>query len=311
MLVFGMPQLVQAAPIALIGRDTAIYRFNADGNGLMEVFPNQVGMIVGITRVPPGVALSGCNTGDVIANEGGPASTRRIWRIDNASCGTPTLVQIGQLSHGPSSIAFANGRFFGIGSATVFREFSPVTFQQIGSPVTLSLTAHTGGLSFDGIDSWYALGGVDTTDRLFKFADPPNDLGLVEVGDPGIGVGDCGLEFWGSSLWGAFRGPSDQLYVGTFDLQSGIFTTQWQRSQIGTHTLGIAILPEISAIEGDINCDGKSDGLDVAPFVLALTNPIAFGTDLPECNVLNADLTADCTVNESDIQPFVDTLLGS
>ena len=305
-----------AHPVCLVGRDTTLYRFNADGNGLMEEFSNTSGeMIVGMTRVPPGVAVAGCVAGDVIAVEGGPNSLNRVWRVNHAACGTPELEVIGDISNGVASIAFANGRLFGIASSAEFREFDLTTFDMIPCEcnVDLSPTAGTGGVAFAGVDTWYALGQLSAgIDRLFRFVDPATEGGLMEVGDPAIGIGDCGLEYFGGELWGGFRGPGNRVYVGKFNLQTGAFTTIWFRENgNNSHTFGIVMLPERSAISGDLNCDGDVNQLDVAPFVLALTNPSGFDAALPDCSILNADLSGDCIVNGMDVQPFVDALLGS
>ncbi len=296
-------------PICLVGRDTRIYRFNADGNGSMEEFLDSGGMVVAMTLVPPGVSVAGCSAGDVLAVEGN--GMNRVWRIDNPSCGTPQLIQIGAISHGVTSIAFAHGHLYGVGSGAGMREFDPVTFQAISGLIDLSPTWGTCGLAFDGITTWYALGGDGVTDMLFRFTDPPTVGGLIEIGVPGIDVGDCGLEYFDGVLWGGFRGPSARLYVGTFDLMTGAFTTVWDRPQIGTNTLGIVMLPERSAINGDINCDGKVDGLDIVSFVQAFNDLAGFAESFPNCNRINADLTGDCLINENDVQPFVNALLGS
>jgi hypothetical protein len=44
--------------------------------------------------------------------------------------------------------------------------------------------------------------------------------------------------------------------------------------------------------------------------VLALADPSAYANAFPGCNVLNADINADGTVNFGDINPFVALLSG-
>lgn len=312
LLVVGTTVMpAHAGPVCLTSRDTTLCRINADGNGLVEVFAGQPGMIVGMTRVPTGIAVAGCVAGDVLAVEGNGG--HRVWRVDNASCGTPSLVQVGEYpSVGLSSIVFAYGRFFGIGNGGVFREYDPMTFQTIGAPIAVTTTVSgIGGLAFDGGSTWYVIS--QQTDAFYEFSDPPVAESLQFIGNAGLGFGDNGLEFFGGELWGALGGVGGgHLYVGTFDLESGVFALVWDAGQVpGGNTTGIVTLPEHSSATGDINCDGEADGLDVAPFVLALTNPAGFATALPDCSLLNADLTSDCLVNGDDVQPFVDVLLGS
>jgi hypothetical protein len=61
---------------------------------------------------------------------------------------------------------------------------------------------------------------------------------------------------------------------------------------------------------GDMNCDGVVDGFDIQPFVLALTDPDAYESLYPDCNVLNGDINGDGAVDGFDIQPFVELLTG-
>jgi predicted outer membrane repeat protein len=65
-----------------------------------------------------------------------------------------------------------------------------------------------------------------------------------------------------------------------------------------------------SFVYGDLNCDGAVDFGDINPYVLALTDPAAYGTTFPACDVLNADINVDGTVDFRDINPFVALLTG-
>jgi hypothetical protein len=64
-------------------------------------------------------------------------------------------------------------------------------------------------------------------------------------------------------------------------------------------------------LTGDLNCDGVVNTFDIDPFVLALTNPTAYQTSLPDCDGLNADVNGDGVVNGFDIDPFVQLLTGA
>ncbi len=61
---------------------------------------------------------------------------------------------------------------------------------------------------------------------------------------------------------------------------------------------------------GDLNCDGVVNAFDIDPFVLSLTDPLAYAAQLPGCNGLNADINFDGEVNAFDIDPFVELLTG-
>ncbi len=56
---------------------------------------------------------------------------------------------------------------------------------------------------------------------------------------------------------------------------------------------------------GDVNCDYQVGFADINPFILALTNPTAYQTQYPDCDILNADINQDGQVGFGDINPFV------
>jgi len=60
---------------------------------------------------------------------------------------------------------------------------------------------------------------------------------------------------------------------------------------------------------GDMNCDGKIDGRDVAAFVQAVLDPVQYGTDHPGCNIRNGDYTADAVVDSADLGGFTTCVL--
>lgn len=64
-----------------------------------------------------------------------------------------------------------------------------------------------------------------------------------------------------------------------------------------------------SALRGDLNGDGQRDGRDIAPFVLALTDPAAFAAAWPGVDILSADANADCIVDLDDVGDFAACML--
>jgi hypothetical protein len=60
-----------------------------------------------------------------------------------------------------------------------------------------------------------------------------------------------------------------------------------------------------NAIPGDINCDGKANAEDIAPFVSALIDPATFDG----CDINRADANADGSTDGADIATFVSQLL--
>jgi hypothetical protein len=63
-------------------------------------------------------------------------------------------------------------------------------------------------------------------------------------------------------------------------------------------------------VPGDTNCDGALNAFDIDPFALALTNPTAYATTHPGCNLANADINHDGAVDDADVDPFVTLLVG-
>ncbi|MGE3180120.1 MAG: S8 family serine peptidase [Phycisphaerae bacterium] len=68
---------------------------------------------------------------------------------------------------------------------------------------------------------------------------------------------------------------------------------------------------ESTALLGDMNCDGVISVSDIAPFVLALTDPAGYAAQFPDCNIANGDLNHDEMVSVSDIGLFVGLLTGA
>ena len=70
-------------------------------------------------------------------------------------------------------------------------------------------------------------------------------------------------------------------------------------------TLGLPVF-----LHGDTNCDGAVTFDDINPFVLALSDPGAYHTQYPTCDILSADVNGDGVVDFLDINPFVAILSG-
>jgi hypothetical protein len=61
---------------------------------------------------------------------------------------------------------------------------------------------------------------------------------------------------------------------------------------------------------GDLNCDGRIDGLDIDPFTLAVIDPDGYDTQYPGCSLTTGDLNGDGAVDSFDIDEFVALLVG-
>jgi hypothetical protein len=61
---------------------------------------------------------------------------------------------------------------------------------------------------------------------------------------------------------------------------------------------------------GDMDCSSAVNVSDIAPFVLALTDPDEYAQQYPSCDLLLGDLNQDGIVDGLDIPPFVEQLLA-
>ena len=93
-------------------------------------------------------------------------------------------------------------------------------------------------------------------------------------------------------------------------------TVVWSGVMPGTPITGalgaltLAVDSEPCPFHGDMNCDGLVDGLDVAPFVLAIIDPAAYAAGY-NCDLIRGDMNDDGVVDVGDLGPFLDTLLGT
>jgi hypothetical protein len=59
---------------------------------------------------------------------------------------------------------------------------------------------------------------------------------------------------------------------------------------------------------GDCNCDGLVNNGDIDAFNMALTNPSAYVSNYPSCDIMTADCNEDGLVNNGDIDAFIDLI---
>ncbi len=104
--------------------------------------------------------------------------------------------------------------------------------------------------------------------------------------------------------------PGQQFTILTASSVTGQFTTV-----VGPGMYTVAYNPTnvvltVAYTLGDMDCDGDVDFDDINPFVLALSDPVAYQQQYPSCNLLNADCDGDGDVDFDDINPFVAILSG-
>ncbi len=145
--------------------------------------------------------------------------------------------------------------------------------------------------------SWFDVSGASATGPNGGMIEGVLDLGAVYGTVP-------------ESIWVA---------VGTFETQNGgslLHQFQVPPSLDGDGNIQIAEWIELeliptSTLLGDANNDGVFSNLDIASFVLALTDPIAYQAKFPNVdpNVV-LDMNHDGVVDNLDISAFVAALVG-
>ena len=116
-----------------------------------------------------------------------------------------------------------------------------------------------------------------------------------------------------SLIDGYVPSPGDEFEVLTCILRDGTFATVNLPAAVSTRRFGLfyewtRVVVRVG-LAGDANCDGEVTFDDINPFVLALTDPVAYQAAFPTCPLLNADANGDGVVDFGDINPFV-ALLG-
>jgi hypothetical protein len=94
------------------------------------------------------------------------------------------------------------------------------------------------------------------------------------------------------------------------DAPAGDYAGDLTVSAANAGSLVVPVLVHVFSA-GDLNCDGNIDAFDIDPFVLALTDPLAYAGKWPHCDSLLADINGDGKVDAFDIDPFVELLIGA
>ncbi len=127
----------------------------------------------------------------------------------------------------------------------------------------------------------------------------------VSVSDAGGSVVSEGFETVVGPVPGFLTGMD--AFAVQLSMADGMFT--WGGG--GSLAVDNLTFGEVSQYElGDLNCDGFVNNGDIDPFVLAVSDPGAYATAYPDCDINLADINDDGFVNNGDIDPFV-ALLSS
>ncbi|MEX0887402.1 MAG: chitobiase/beta-hexosaminidase C-terminal domain-containing protein, partial [Phycisphaeraceae bacterium] len=113
------------------------------------------------------------------------------------------------------------------------------------------------------------------------------------------------------TLDGSIPTEASPLYEGLFQVGPGDHTLRVRGFKDGHHASAInSVDLSIALVMGDMNLDGVVDAVDVAPFVLALTNPADYLDQYGVAGVAVGDVNGDGTLDAVDVAPFVQMLVG-
>jgi hypothetical protein len=130
-----------------------------------------------------------------------------------------------------------------------------------------------------------------------------NHWAFWQVGYPAIGL----FENTEAEIWG---GSNDAYHQLTDVITNPDYEWDFALYVIHGAIASLADLADVLGHVGDLNCDGAIDAFDIDPFVLALTDPVAYATAYPACYLNLADCNGDGKVDAFDIDPFVALLTG-
>ncbi len=277
--------------------------FTAAGNtnaGVVNVLGGQAEFTQGLANVGTvnlhaGASLFGefDNTG--LVNVGGQAAAGLFGSVTHN----------GEIHIGQSAVASfygdvsGAGAFTGPGTAEFLAAYSPGNSTVIvsfagdvtlgpGATLIIELAGTTPGSGHDRLD---IAGHLQLEGTL--------DVRLIDAFRPQSGDAFNILNF--ASHGGTFH----SLGLPTLDTGLG-----WNIDELYTQGM---LSVSLALLLGDMNLDGVLDTGDVAPFVLALTNPAAymaqFGVDAVTMTGLG-DINADGAFDTADVAPFVRLLVG-
>ena len=115
---------------------------------------------------------------------------------------------------------------------------------------------------------------------------------------------------WGNSMQhNAYTvcGPWQSTYTATYTVYIGDVDTGAPLDGYGSASVTFTWN---AGLVGDMNDDGVVDGVDIAPFVLALLDRTGYETAYPGCRWYDADCNCDGLVNEADVQALINALIG-
>ncbi len=132
-------------------------------------------------------------------------------------------------------------------------------------------------------------------------------LALALAGAPTLCADTYTIDWWTTA-------PSATMSGGGWEVSASVGQPEAGQPMSGgdwTVAGGFWVAPSGPQLRpGDLNCDGIVDFDDINPFILALSDPVAYQAAYPNCTVQNGDCNGDTYVDFDDINPFIVILSG-
>ncbi|MFW5697789.1 MAG: PEP-CTERM sorting domain-containing protein [Fimbriimonadaceae bacterium] len=202
--------------------------------------------ITGLGQVPLGVTVgSGPTAGsyDIVATN--PNSPFDLYRVDDPF-GTPTLVDLGDLSDPDFSPVFKDGTLFGIstdGGNITIRDYDNTTLQQVNSWDT-GADGATGGLAYIGNDEFLFLNNSDDTLNKYKLGDASSTV----VYQFGFDFGNMGADLYNGVLYTSLANlDTNEFVLGALninDLNNVSYSDLAVLDTVKGGSVGLAAVPE-------------------------------------------------------------------
>lgn len=143
-------------------------------------------------------------------------------------------------------------------------------------------------------------GGNDDSFWLLDTGSQPQLI--VREGDP-FDIGGGTMRTIGSTIHTSINAGEGPCYTSNRKMAIGLQFVG------GTAGIFAANVP-VPTSPGDMNCDGRVDGLDVDGFALAVLNSTGYSAEFAGCNILNGDINQDSATNTLDTELMVDCILN-
>ncbi|MEX0884796.1 MAG: PEP-CTERM sorting domain-containing protein [Phycisphaeraceae bacterium] len=154
----------------------------------------------------------------------------------------------------------------------------------------------------------------DDTEAMFARFGPTSHPSSA-VGEATVGLGDSGGgwlvhddgQWYTAGLTIAVQNLEEAIYGPQPEQLWAVDLTYEPYHTFITERL---ILPDPGHLLGDMNLDGVVDAVDVAPFVLALTDPALYESEYGIAPLLVGDINGDGWFDAVDVAPFVELLVN-